>query len=132
VEGHAQLLKELALARGILGHELQAAPRGTLRVTAPVVAGTHLLVPVVAQFLAAFPEVRVELALHDRIVDLVDEGFDVALRSGTSHAPGFVARPIAPLRMLLAASPKYLRAHGTPRKLRRFVEFALQGLGPTG
>jgi DNA-binding transcriptional LysR family regulator len=98
-------------------NELQAAPRGTLRVTAPVVAGTHLLVPVIAQFLAAYPEVRVELALHDRIIDLVDEGFDIALRSGASAPPGFVARPIAPLRMLLAASPEYLRAHGTPRKV---------------
>jgi len=108
-------------------NELQAAPRGTLRVTAPVVAGTHLLVPVIAQFLAAFPEVRVELALHDRIVDLVDEGFDIALRSGASAPPGLVARPIAPLRMLLAASPSYLREHGTPRKVADLAQHECLG-----
>lgn len=95
--------------------ELQAEPRGLLRVTAPVVLGTHGLAPLLGEFMARCPQVSVELALHDRVVDLVDEGFDVALRSGPLPDSGFVARPLAPLRMLLCASPAYLRQHGTPR-----------------
>jgi DNA-binding transcriptional LysR family regulator len=107
--------------------ELQAAPRGTLRVTAPVVAGTHWLMPVIAGFLEAFPEVRVELALHDRVVDLVDEGYDVALRSGALESSGLVARPLAPLRMLLAASPAYLKRCGTPRRVADLVHHECLG-----
>jgi DNA-binding transcriptional LysR family regulator len=95
--------------------ELQAEPRGVLRVTAPVVLGTHGLAPLLGEFMKRCPQVQVDLALHDRVVDLVDEGFDVALRSGPLADSGFVARPLAPLRMLLAASPAYLRRHGTPR-----------------
>lgn len=95
--------------------ELLAEPRGLLRVTAPVVLGTHGLAPLLGEFMALCPQVSVELALHDRVVDLVDEGFDVALRSGPLPDSGFVARPLAPLRMLLCASPAYLRQHGTPR-----------------
>ena len=95
--------------------EQQAEPRGLLRVTAPVVLGTHGLAPLLGEFMALCPQVSVELALHDRVVDLVDEGFDVALRSGPLPDSGFVARPLAPLRMLLCASPAYLREHGTPR-----------------
>ena len=96
--------------------ELQATPRGLLRVTAPVVLGTHALAPVVASFLAAHPQVRIELALHDRVVDLVEEGFDLGLRSGPLADSGFVARPLAPLRMLLAAAPAYLQRRGMPRE----------------
>jgi DNA-binding transcriptional LysR family regulator len=95
--------------------ELQAEPRGLLRVTAPVVLGTHGLAPLLEEFMKRYPQVQVELSLHDRVVDLVDEGIDVALRSGPLPNSGFVARPLAPLRMLLAASPAYLRRHGTPR-----------------
>jgi DNA-binding transcriptional LysR family regulator len=95
--------------------ELLAEPRGVLRVTAPVVLGTHGLAPLLGEFMVLCPQVSVELALHDRVVDLVDEGFDVALRSGPLPDSGFVARPLAPLRMLLCASPAYLRQHGTPR-----------------
>lgn len=99
------------------GEELQASPHGVLRVTAPVVFGTHGLAPLLAGFMAQCPEVQVELSLNDRVVDLVDEGFDVALRSGALGAhERLVARPLQPLRMLLCASPDYLARHGTPRR----------------
>ncbi|MED5617709.1 LysR substrate-binding domain-containing protein [Ideonella sp. BN130291] len=98
------------------GSELQSTPRGTLRVTAPVVLGAHGLAPLLASFRAACPDVQVELMLHDRVVDLMDEGFDVALRSGAISDPGVVARPLRPLRMLLCAAPDYLRQRGVPRR----------------
>jgi len=98
------------------GSELQSTPRGILRVTAPVVLGAHGLAPLLASFRAACPDVQVELMLHDRVVDLMDEGFDVALRSGAVTDPGVVARPLRPLRMLLCASPAYLRQRGLPRR----------------
>jgi len=96
--------------------ELHAAARGTLRVTAPVVYGAHALAPILGDLLDEYPELRIELSLHDRVVDLVEEGFDVALRSGPLPSSGLIARPLAPIRMLLAASPAYLKRHGVPRK----------------
>jgi len=117
----------LARARGVLAEfataeasasELQAAARGTLRVTAPVVLGAHALAPLLGELLRLHPELRIELALQDRVVDLLDEGFDVALRSGPLARSGLIARPLAPLRMLLAASPGYLAQAGTPRRPR--------------
>jgi DNA-binding transcriptional LysR family regulator len=95
--------------------ELQAAPRGTLRVTAPVVLGAHGLAPLLSGFLARYPQVRIELSLHDRVVDLVDEGYDVALRTGPLASSGFVARPLRPMRTVLCASPTYLKRRGTPK-----------------
>jgi DNA-binding transcriptional LysR family regulator len=96
--------------------ELQAAPRGTLRVTAPVVLGAHALAPLLGRLTELYPELHIELTLQDRVVDLLDEGFDLALRSGKLPSTGFIARPLAPLHMLLAAAPAYLRRHGTPRR----------------
>lgn len=98
--------------------ELHDAPRGILRVTAPVSYGAHRLAPVVAAYMQRHPEVQVELHLHDRVVDLADEGFDAAIRSGpVEHsAAELVARPLLPSRLLVAAAPAYLRRHGTPGK----------------
>lgn len=94
----------------------QAAPTGTLRVTAPVSFGSEALVPVLATYLSAYPLVRIDLSLSDRTADLVDEGFDAALRIGTLPDSGLVARALAPYRMMICASPDYLSRHGTPAK----------------
>ncbi len=93
---------------------LHAEPQGRLRVTAPVTWGTHQLVPVVAQYMAAHAKVEVELSLNDRIVDLADEGFDCAIRSGRIDDERIVARPLKRTHMLAAASPDYLRRRGKP------------------
>ena len=99
------------------GEEVLARPHGVLRVTAPVVLGTHGLAPLLAGFMQQFPDVQLELSLNDRVVDLVDEGIDVALRSGPlDGSERLVARPLRPLRMLLCAAPDYLARHGTPRR----------------
>jgi len=95
---------------------LRALPQGTLRVTAPVSYGAHRLVPLIGQYMAQFPDVRVELTLNDRVVDLLEEGIDVAIRSGPLLNPNLIARPLRPARMLTVASPAYLQEHGTPRQ----------------
>ncbi|WP_229219644.1 LysR substrate-binding domain-containing protein [Rugamonas fusca] len=93
---------------------LRAVPQGSLRVTAPVAYGAQRLVPVIHAYTATYPLVHVDLVLNDRVVNLAEEGIDVAIRSGKLADTGLIARPLARSRMLAAASPDYLRRHGVP------------------
>jgi DNA-binding transcriptional LysR family regulator len=90
-------------------------PRGLLRVNAPSVFAQDYLAAPVASYLERYPAVRVELTMTDRLIDLVDEGVDVAIRVVASLKPGgLVARRLARDRTVLCASPAYLRRKGTP------------------
>jgi DNA-binding transcriptional LysR family regulator len=118
--GHAyyercrELLAELdALDASV--HELVERPRGLLKVSAPVSFGIRHLGAAVAGFMARHPEVRVDLQMNDRVVDLIEEGFDLAIRVGRLDDSSLVARPLATTRLLLCASPAYLQRHGEPR-----------------
>jgi DNA-binding transcriptional LysR family regulator len=94
---------------------------GTLRVTAPAVLGRKYLVPLVAEFLAQHPALRIELNLSDAFIDLVAERIDVALRIGRVSDPSLVVRRIAEAKAVLCASPAYLRhaeAARRPGRLR--------------
>jgi DNA-binding transcriptional LysR family regulator len=93
---------------------MRATPRGTLKINAPVSFGTQRLAPAIADYLALYPEVSVDLNLNDRVIDLVDEGYDVAIRIGALDDSGLIARPLKPYRMLICASPEYLARAGTP------------------
>ena len=97
---------------------LRAAPRGRLRVNAPVSYGVHALTPVLTEYLAVYSEVEVELAVNNRVIDLVDEGFEVAFRVGVLPESNLVARPLAPYRLVICASAAYLAEHGEPRTPR--------------
>lgn len=108
------LLDELIAAEAVVSSSAQAAS-GVLRVSAPVSFGGRHLAALLPQFHAAHPQVRVELSLNDRIVDLVDEGHDVAIRITEQLAGTLVARPLAPVRLVICAAPDYLARHGTPR-----------------
>lgn len=90
-------------------------PRGVLKVNAPVTFGTMHLAPALPELLAAWPDMSVELALNDRTIDLLDEGFDVAVRIGRLADSSLIARRLAPCRFVCCAAPAYLAAHGTPR-----------------
>ncbi|MGG7914609.1 LysR family transcriptional regulator [Klebsiella aerogenes] len=94
---------------------LRLAPAGTLRVSAPVSFGASIIAPLTASFLQAWPEVRVELDLTNRMVDLVDEGIDLAIRIGDIQCTDLVAKYLAPYRMAICAAPDYLARHGTPQ-----------------
>src|SRR5262249_15160759 len=91
------------------------APRGELRVTAPILFGRLHVLPIVTEFLGRFPDVTVALTLLDRTVDLVEEGLDVAVRIGTLTESSAVASRVGGLRNVVVASPDYLAKHGPPR-----------------
>jgi len=95
--------------------ELARRPKGVLRVTAPIDFGEQL-VPVLAGLMRAQPEVVVDLRLSNRVVDLVEEGVDVAVRVAPGLDGRYVARPLALSRLAIYASPDYLRRHGRPRR----------------
>jgi DNA-binding transcriptional LysR family regulator len=94
---------------------LQSEPRGDLRVNAPMTFGTMHLAPAIPDFLARFPDVSVDLVLNDRIVDLIDEGFDVAIRIARMPDSSLIARKLAPCCVVLCAAPSYLEQYGTPQ-----------------
>lgn len=97
-------------------HALQATPRGLLRVTAPVTFAAQYLWPVVHEYLRAYPEVQVSVHLTDRMVDLVKEGFDVAVRAGPMADSSLVAKRLQGTPFFTVASPELLSAHPRPRK----------------
>jgi DNA-binding transcriptional LysR family regulator len=94
--------------------DAKGAPRGRLRVNAPVSFGTHTLVPVIGRYLRAYPEVEIDLVLNDRFVDLVEEEFEAVFRIGPLADSSFVARALAPFRLVACASPAYLQERGVP------------------
>jgi DNA-binding transcriptional LysR family regulator len=98
--------------------DLQAAPRGLLRVTTSVSFGAHRLAPAVADFLVAYPDVAIDLSLHDNYVDLVEERIDIAIRLGQLSDSSLIARKLYEVEMVLCASPAYLEANGTPQRAR--------------
>ena len=92
-----------------------AVPRGMLRVNTSVAFGSRHLGPAITEFLQRYPEVEVDIALNDRRVDLVEEGFDLAIRIAAQVDPGLVARRLSPVRIVACASPAYLKRHGVPK-----------------
>ena len=88
---------------------------GVLKISAPVSFGVLRLAPLWGGFLAAHPQIQLDITLSDRVVDLVDEGFDLAVRIARLESSSLVSRRLSATRMVLCASPEYLRRHGTPR-----------------
>ncbi|MES2296101.1 MAG: LysR family transcriptional regulator [Pseudomonadota bacterium] len=101
---------------------LREAPRGVLRVAAAVSFGVHSLTPMINAYLAANPEVRIELSLSDRVVDLIEDGIDCAIRIGKLPDSTLIARPLAPYRMVVCAAPGYLARYGTPHTPEQLKE----------
>lgn len=109
-----QLLSEYEEA---VREDAHAPLRGILRITAPMVFGRRHVAPVVNSYLDKYPEMRVEMVLHDRNLDLIDEGLDVAVRIGALADTSLVARRVGSVRRLLVASPDYLARRGKPSGL---------------
>ena len=93
---------------------MSEAVRGVLRINAPMTFGMHHLTPAIAEFQAAHPDLRVDLALDDRVIDIVREGFDLAIRIADLEASSLVARRLAPVNLVVCASPAYLERRGRP------------------
>jgi DNA-binding transcriptional LysR family regulator len=92
-----------------------SSPRGLLKVNAPMSFGLLQVVPALGAFARAYPDVRVDLVLDDRVLDLVEGGFDLAVRIGTLADSALISHPVGRSRNLLAAHPDYLARAGTPR-----------------
>lgn len=95
---------------------LQSAPRGTLRINAPMSFGIMHLAPAIPDFLDQYPELSVDVQFDDRKLDLIDGGFDVALTISNMADSALVARRLGPCHHCVVASPEYLSRHGIPRK----------------
>lgn len=108
-------------------------PRGTIRLTTSVNFGVRHVAPAIAAFLGRHAQVRFDVSLSDRIVDLVEEGFDLAIRIGAAGSENLVARKLGETRLLPCASPAYLKAHGapfTPEDLARHNCFTYEYVTP--
>ena len=107
------VLAEVEAADALAG-ESRAEPQGRLRISAPVTFGAHSLAPVIARYMRDHPKVDVDLFLTDRLVDLVNEDVEATFRIGPLADSGLIARPLAPYRLAVCASPAYLRERGAP------------------
>jgi DNA-binding transcriptional LysR family regulator len=94
---------------------VRGAPRGKLRINSGTAFGLHQLAPALADFLARYPEIDIDLSITDRLVDLIDEQSDIAVRSGHIPEGPFIHRKIADLQRVICAAPSYLAQRGTPR-----------------
>lgn len=108
-----RILDELDDARAMMQAAV-ATPRGRLRISLPTI-GYRFLLPMLPAFKARHPEIELDLDFNDRLVDVVEEGFDIAIRSGELSDSRLVARRLGPFRFILAASPGYLALRSSPR-----------------
>ncbi|WP_427926406.1 LysR family transcriptional regulator [Xanthomonas campestris] len=109
-----RLLAELEEMEG-RASGLHATPSGLLTVTAPQMFGALHVTPVLTRFLAMYPSIAIRAVMVDRVVPLLEEGIDVAVRIGTLPDSGLTAIPVGSVRRMVVASPGYLAAHGTPQ-----------------
>ncbi|WP_421569065.1 LysR family transcriptional regulator [Stenotrophomonas sp. PD6] len=110
-----QLLAQFdALEAGIGAQALE--PSGLLRINAPVSYGIARLGPLLAGYRQHYPQVQLDLSLSDRLVDMVEEGYDLAIRITRQPGPSLIARKLAETRISLCAAPAYLAAHGHPKQ----------------
>jgi DNA-binding transcriptional LysR family regulator len=102
--------------------ELHGKPKGKLKINIPMSFGRLHIVPIIPKFLSLYPNIEIDVAMDDRVIDLVDSGFDMGIRGGVLPDSSLIARKIAPCQMVLAASPQYLEKYGvpaTPHDLRK-------------
>ena len=95
-----------------------AHPKGMLRINVGVAFGMHQLVPALPRFLERYPDIELDITVTDRLVDLVEEGADVAIRTGALRDSTLVAKKICDMHRTICASTAYLKAHGTPKTPR--------------
>jgi DNA-binding transcriptional LysR family regulator len=114
-EHAARILEELDEAK-LAVTRLQSAPRGILRISAPVAFGRLHVAPALPAFLAAHPELKIDMVTTDRFVDLAEEGYDVVVRILGEPPPNVVARRLAPVNRRICATPDYFARYGVPQR----------------
>jgi DNA-binding transcriptional LysR family regulator len=118
-----QIIADVAEAEQVAGH-LATDPRGVLKITMPLSYGQHRMGPVIADYVSRHPKVKLDISLSDRKVDLVEEGFDLAIRIGALPESGLIARKLGSERSVLCASPEYLRRRGMPQSPKDLADHA--------
>ncbi|MFQ2124168.1 LysR family transcriptional regulator [Aeromonas jandaei] len=121
---HCQGLLTLARSANLAMARLRSAPAGRVRITAPEATGTLLLGRILAEFRALYPEVVLALTLSDEQLDLVGEGYDLALRAAPLKDSSLICRRIGQVPRHLVAAPAYLAAHGMPQQLSDLGRYA--------
>ena len=128
--GHCRrIFAELTAAEETLRRSKEQ-PTGRLRVDVPGSFGRHILLPALPEFLARYPGIDLDLRFNERVVDLVREGVDLAVRAGTVTDPDLVALRISGSRWITCASPAYLARHGRPHSIADLVDHVLIGSIP--
>jgi DNA-binding transcriptional LysR family regulator len=120
-EGKA-LLDSFETLRTSVSDNASGSVTGKLMISAPMTFGAHVLARLMVDFHALHPQLKVELNLNNRVVDLIEDGVDVAVRMGTVRSPEVVARKLGMLEALLVATPAYLKRAGTPRRMEDLLE----------
>jgi len=110
-----RILDDLQDAQDLLSQAAQT-PRGCLRISLPVI-GYRFLLPVLPAFSACYPDIELDLDFNDRVVDVVEGGFDAVIRSGNLSDSSLMARRLGPFRFVLCASPDYIARRGSPQRL---------------
>ncbi|MES5484711.1 LysR family transcriptional regulator [Bradyrhizobium sp. INPA03-11B] len=108
------ILEEVAEAEAIASSAAMQ-PRGRLRINAPLSFGILHLAPLWPRFMARYPDIELDISLVDRLVDLVDEGFDLAVRISREGSPSLISRKLAAIHHFVCASPDYVARHGAPQ-----------------
>ncbi|HWK94152.1 MAG TPA: LysR family transcriptional regulator [Pseudolabrys sp.] len=136
LESAERILADVETAESAVAAE-RIEPRGLLRINVPVSFGSRHIAPLLNEFLHGHPHVTIELGLNDRLVDLAEEGWDLAIRIGHLAESSLIARRLAPCTTALAASPRYLKSRGTPKtiadlKQHNCLSYTLWRTGGTG
>jgi len=126
LEASVRVLADLDAADSVVSAD-RFEPRGLLRLNVPVSFGVRQIAPLLPEFATRHPLITIELGLNDRLVDLVEEGWDVAIRIGNLSDSSLIARRIAPCRIAVCAAPSYLQAHGTPRSVAELARYNCLG-----
>jgi DNA-binding transcriptional LysR family regulator len=121
-----QIVHDVAEAEQVAG-QMTSTPRGVLKLTMPLSYGQHRLAALIGEYAQAYPQVLLDISLSDRKVDIVEEGFDLAVRIGTLAQSDLIARKIAEVRGVVCAAPSYLARHGTPAAPSELKQHACLG-----
>lgn len=115
LEHVSRILGELDSALAVIGESV-TQPRGRLKVTAPAALTGTIIAPAFCAFMRAYPEIEAQVDLTDRVVNLQEEGYDLAIRIGALNDSTLIAKRLAPDRLIVVASPEYLAAKGVPAR----------------
>jgi DNA-binding transcriptional LysR family regulator len=115
---HCTAISKAAEAIELVASTFNTEPRGVLRLSAPGSFGSLHIAPALPDLLARYPQLTIEMVLSDKLVDLVEDRFDVAVTSDVIPGANLVVRKLAPIQWVVCATDAYLRRHGTPREVR--------------